>query len=81
MFDSGYVAGCNIYYSITKLVHMNQIFSLMTVTSCNIGGIIGGFFGGFVLSVVIATVIIIIIFYQMKKKIDKLDNSHNKYVL
>ena len=52
MFDSGYVAGCNIYYSITKLVHMNQIFSLMTVTSCNIGGIIGGFFGGFVLSVV-----------------------------
>ena len=58
---------------------MNQIFSLMTVTSCNIGGIIGGFFGGLILSAVVATVIFIIVFYQMKKKMDKLDNSHNKY--
>ena len=60
---------------------MDQIFSLLTVTSCNIGGIIGGFFGGLVFSAAVATVIFIIVFYQMKKKIDKLENSHNRYVV
>ena len=70
-----------VYYSITILVNLKSDFSLVTVTSCNIGGIIGGFFGGLVFSAAVATVIFIIIFYQMKKKFNKLETNHNKYVL
>ena len=57
------------------------MFSLMTVTSCNIGGIVGGFFGGLVSSAAVATFIFIIVFYQMKKKIGKFENSHKKFAI
>ena len=56
------------------------MFSLMTVTSCNIGGIVGGFFGGLVSSAAVATFIFIIVFYQMKK-IGKFENSHKMFAI
>ena len=45
------------------------------------GSIAGGFFGGFGLATGIATVVFILVFCYMKRKIDKLEETVNKYML